>query len=153
MIYVETYNFLSCNISKYLSSNISSVRISPAYIFHPWRKAAPLHEYSSENEVDDECCQNLARCLSTSLPGDQFWRQKQQHAKKRERIRKKTEKKTDTSVWVKPCMPICNPKCLHDHNRRKGKERKNQTAERWSKHCQRHYGPRHWLLWPVILVE
>ena len=21
-----------------------------------------------------------------------------------------------------------------------------------TKHCQRHYGPRHWLLWPVILV-
>ena len=48
-------------------------------------KAAPLHEYLSENEVDDEHCQNLARCLSTSLPGDQ--------------LRSSTRKKQKTKPW------------------------------------------------------
>ena len=66
MIRIETYKYLSCNIS--------SAHISPAYIFHRWRKAAPLHEYLSKNEVDDEHCQNPAGCLSTSLPGDRLWR-------------------------------------------------------------------------------
>ena len=31
---------------------------------------------------------------------------------------------------------------------------KHHSEEKWwiKKHCQRHYGPRRWLLWPVILV-
>ena len=28
----------------------------------------------------------------------------------------------------------------------------NLLSKRLKKHCQRHYGPRRWLLWPVILV-
>ena len=29
----------------------------------------------------------------------------------------------------------------------------NQFRAFYAKHCQRHYGPRRWLLWPVILVR
>ena len=63
MICVETFNQLSCNIS---SVHISFVFISLV------NKAAPLHEYLSKNEVEENC-PNLAGCLSIFLSGDQLW--------------------------------------------------------------------------------
>ena len=97
MICVETFNQLSCNIS--------SVHISPPYIFHWWpgqlHSASICQKMKWMNTVRVLLAVFLLLCLATSSEG-------------------KNNKKQQPGKCVKPCMPRCKPACL----RKNGGKRK-----------------------------
>ena len=58
-----------------------------------------------------------------------------------------------------PCLSVTHSPVTHTQSYRvffHWSRSKSSSKRNWShpikKHCQRHYGPRHWLLWTVILV-
>ena len=57
-----------------------------------------------------------------------------------------------TDLKMKPGRPhVLEDERVTDRHH-KNRDAWSTEANRLKKHCQRHYGPRRWLLWPVILV-